>query len=168
MALKFRKRNIILGIIAIEILALPVSAQMVNHVLFTTPADAAIVNLPTDDPTMSRLVIVSNTPFVLTAENGTGEAAISVHKSGAINDMRFGDKAQIPGAENGCAVLGGADASVIYTATQRTAVERGDVLDRSVIFEVRHAANETPTFNVLPVSKAKDLPVSAACGTTPA
>lgn len=167
MALKFKKRNILLAILAVEILTLPVSAKVVDKMLFTLPADAAIVNLPNDEPGFSRLVVVSNSSFVLTSKNAVGNMDISVHLSGWINETRFGDNAQLPGPVEACSRVGQTDETVIYASDQRTAARRGEVLSRSVIIEVEHAPGQNPEFNVTPTKSGKDLPVALACDVAP-
>lgn len=157
-----RKRNILLAIVALEILCIPVSAQIIDKVLFTTPADAASVTLP-GDPGMTQLVVVSNAPFLITSKGSVAEMNISVHVSGYINETRFGDNAQMPGPSEACALTGTTDTSVIYTSDVRTAVKRGEVLSKSVIVQIDYPETETPVFEVVTKKHGADVQRASAC-----
>ena len=157
-----KKRNILLGILAIEVLTLPVSAKVIDNILFTTPADAASVTLP-GEPGMTQLVVVSNSPFLITSRDAVAEMTISVHVSGAINETRFGDKAQMPGPSEGCAVTQTSDTSVIYTSSLSTAAKRGEVLSKSVMVQINYPADQSPVFEVVTKKHGADFLRANAC-----
>ena len=115
------------------------------------------------EPGLTRLVISSNGPFILTSEEMVGQVDISVHESGLINVTPFGDKAQLPGPQNACANVTQTQASNIYVAHQATSTSKGEILDQSVIFELRYAKGAQPEFKVVEAAKAAGIDLSENC-----
>lgn len=157
-----KKRNILLAILAIEVLTIPVSAKVIDNILFSVPADAASVTLP-GEPGMTQLVVVSNAPFVITSREAIAKMTLSVHVSGEINETRFGDNAQMPGPAKACVVTQNKDKSVIYTSELATALKRGEVLSKSVIVEINYPEDATPVFEVVTKKHGADLLHASAC-----
>lgn len=157
------KRYIVFGVIALEVLCIPISAQILDRFVFTDPQLAIATQLPQIEDGVTNLVVSSNTPFTLSVTGATGEIDVKVKGRGFINTTRFGDNAQMPGPATLCARPATTDKSIIYTASQKTAAQEGEILSQSVIFELRYPAGSTPQFEVVPAKQSRKLPLAAAC-----
>lgn len=161
----FKKRYIAIGIIALEIASIPVSAQIIDKVAFSVPQKAIAVPFP-PEPGIAKFLVSSNAPFAVISENVVGEFNVSVHVSGMLNGNRFGGNAQMPGEANSCAAQTSPISTKIYEADRKTAAQKGDVLTQAVIVEIRYDAEINPSFKVLTQNKAKGLTAGSACETT--
>jgi len=142
-----KKRYIALAIIGFEILSLPAAAQIVHRVAFDVKPQVLAVEIPTGEAGLSRYLVTSNDGFSVDAVDLIGDVQIGVHKSGMIaGQKRFGDAAQLPGLAKACSQSASSLSSPIYTATQKTAAEPGEVVDQAVIFEFRYDPAVTPSF----------------------
>ena len=158
-----KKRYIAIGLIALDILCIPVAAQIIDRVSFSIPQHAVSTELPRNEAGVSNLVVSSNAPFILTVSNVVGEIDVTVKNSGAINSTRFGDNAQMPGPRNVCAMPTSAAPAVIYAADRRTALKRGEILSQSVIITVRFPEGAEPEFKVMPEKQGRGIPHAGAC-----
>lgn len=161
-----KKRYIVLGLVALDILCLPLAAQLFNKVSqlsFSAPAHAIVSELPRNEPGVAHLVITASEPFILTAANLNGTANIEVRTSGSINTTRFGDNAQLPGLKTVCMSAFGSGPSIIYTANKATSVKGGEILSKSVILTVNFSKDATPEFKVMLKSNADDQTQAEAC-----
>lgn len=161
-----KKRHIIAGVVAFELIgvavAIPAAAQIIDRVSFSIPQKVASVSID-NVPGKTQLVITSNAPFTVAAENAIGEYQVSVHQSGEINGTRFGDNAQMPGPEFGCGVATTTAASVIYRADQKTAAARGEILSQSVIVEINYDRALSPKFLVKTQENSASFIMANAC-----
>lgn len=130
-----KKRYLILGVLALELAALPAAAQMVDRVIFEVKPKVTAVEIPTPTAGKSRFLVASNAPFHVQSENVVGDLTVSVHKSGDLNGSRFGDNAQMPGDFETCVNVNQPHEATIYKAHQKTAQTRGPILSQAVIFE---------------------------------
>lgn len=161
-----KKRYILLGLIALDILCFPLAAQLlhkVSQLSFSAPAHAIVSELPRNEPGVAHLVVTASEPFILTAANLNGAANIEVRTSGRINTTPFGDNAQMPGLKASCMTASGETPSIIYTADKATSVKGGEVLSQSVIFTVHFPKEANPNFKVSLKEDATDQPHAAAC-----
>ena len=142
-----KKRYIALALIGFELLTLPAAAQMVHRVAFDVKPQVLAVEIPTGEAGLSRYLVTSNDGFSVEAVNLIGDVQIGVHKSGTLaGQKRFGDAAQLPGLARTCAESFSSLSSSIYTATQKTASEPGEVVDQAVVFEFRYDPSVSPSF----------------------
>lgn len=160
-----KKRNIVYGLIALEVISIPVSAKVIDNFLHAIPQSVMVTELPTEKDGLAKFVINSNTPFAITSESFKGYVNVKVTQTGEISSTAFGQKAQMPGPSKVCAAPQIEDTSIIYTGNQRTATKRGDVLSQSVVVEIAYAANAKPTFDVLTTRSVEGLPKAPACKT---
>lgn len=162
----FKKRYLVYGWLALELLSLPfafsASAQIVDRISFSIPQKVASVVIDSV-PGKTQLVISSNGPFTIAAENAIGEYDVRLRPTGNINGTPYGHKAQAPGPMSGCATAISPAAAVIYRATQKTAVERGDPLSQAVIVEINYDPVLSPKFVVKTADNSKGLRDAGRC-----
>ncbi len=160
-----KKRKIFIGLVALEIISVPVSAQIIDHMLHVIPQNVISTELPRL-PGVARIVVNSNTPFVIAASQVEGDVDVTINQSGSIKATQFGQSALMPGAAQACAKATGDNRSIIYAADQGTAKKRGEILSQSVIVEIRYAANADPIFDVMTRRDSQGLIEAAACTST--
>lgn len=159
-----KKRYLILGVIALELAALPAAAQMVDRVVFEAKPKVTAIEIPTPTAGQSRFLVASNAPFHVHSRNVIGDMNVTVHQSGDLNGSRFGDNAQMPGENEACSNVKQPQDTVIYKAYQKTAQTRGPVLSQAVIFEfsydqlaqpiITFKAGKTTTPNPIPCNSS--------------
>ena len=157
-----KTRNILIGLLVLEILTLPAAAQIVNKVVFEAPQKAVAVELP-PEPGLSKFVVTSNAPFTLVADNAEGDFEIHVHQSGTVNGNRFGDNAQMPGRSEACATVVSSHESAIYRADRKTAAQPGEILSQAVIIEVRYDASVTPELRIETEQDSRNIVRALPC-----
>ena len=144
--LKGKKRYIVFGLLAIELLSLPAAAQIVHRVAFEVRPTVTAVEIPTTEAGVSRYLVTSNAGFGIKANGVIGDIHTDVHVSGGTGALnRFGDAAQLPGPESTCAQASGIS-SDIYAANRKTAATPGTPPEQAVIFEFRYDAAARPDF----------------------
>ncbi len=142
-----KKRYLVMGFLALEMMSLPAAAQIVQRVAFSPNPIVTAVEIPTAEPGLSRFLVTSNAEFSVQAANGNrGTINTLVHVSGTLAGMnRFGDAAQLPGPKRACARING-PATHIYSAKRKTAAENGTAPEQAVVFEFRYAKDSQPSF----------------------
>jgi len=144
--LQGKKRYIVMGLLAVELMSLPAAAQIVHRVAFDIRPVVTAVQIPTSEPGVSRYLVASNAGFGVTANGVIGDIKTEVHVSGTMSGTsRFGDAAQLPGAEASCAQASGQSAP-IYIADRKTAASPGTPPDQAVVFEFRYDPVAQPKF----------------------
>ncbi|WP_371395983.1 hypothetical protein [Fretibacter rubidus] len=163
---QFKKRYIAFAIISAEMLALPfaipAAAQIIDRVSFSIPQQVASVNIDAE-PGKTQLVITSNAGFTVATEGAIGDFDVRVQPSGSINGTRYGDNAQAPGPLQGCGVATTTTPQIIYNATQKTALRKGEILSQSVIVEINYDPALKPKFVVKTLDNSKGLAQAGAC-----
>ncbi|MEP1229544.1 MAG: hypothetical protein ABJG88_02595 [Litorimonas sp.] len=139
-----KKRYIAAALIAIELASLPAAAQIVHKVAFQVQPTVTAIEIPTSEAGISKFMVVSNAPFTVRSANMIGEIDVSVHKSGDINNNRFGDNAQMPGPKTNCANIISPAETVIYQADRKTALSRGTPVSQAVIIQIKHDPSAAP------------------------
>lgn len=157
-----KPRYFLFAFIGFELIALPASAGMVGKVFSSLNQHAVVTELPRQ-PGTAKLVISSNAPFVITAENMSGDVDLNLMQSGKIYTTRFGDNTQTPGPEKACASLGNTKPAIIYTADKATSVKDAEILSQSVVMEVSYAYDAQPVFKVMTHREAKKIETAPAC-----
>ena len=147
--LQGRKRYVVLGLLAIELLSLPAAAQIVQRVSFEVRPRVVAVEIPTSEPGMSRYLVSSNAGFGVKAYDVVGDINVAVHMSGAMSGTtRFGDSAQLPGPKSGCAQASGLG-SHVYLADRKTAATPGTPPEQAVVFEFKYEPDARPKFDFI-------------------
>jgi len=160
--MRFKKRYIAIGLIAAEVVSIPVSAQIIDKVAFSVPQRVVSVPFP-PEAGITKFLVSSNAPFAVISENAIGEYDVKVHVSGILNGNKFGSNAQIPGAAKACAVQTTSSATKVYEADRKTAAHKGDVLTQAVIVEIRYDEAITPDFKIITQDKAKRISTAEPC-----
>ncbi|MEP3892324.1 MAG: hypothetical protein ABJN69_17825 [Hellea sp.] len=163
--MRFKKRYIAIGLIGLEVVSIPVSAQIIDKVAFSVPQKVISVPFPSEAG-VTKFLVSSNAPFAVISENAIGEFQVNVQVSGQVNGNAFGSNAQLPGAESSCAAQTAASPTKVYEAVRKTAAQPGDVLTQAVIVQIRYDAEISPDFNIITQDKAKRISSAAACETT--
>jgi len=91
----FKVRYLAIGLIALEIASIPVSAKMIDKMAFKKPQRVVSVPFP-PEAGITKFLVSSDAPFAIISENAMGEYDVSVNVSGLINGKRFGSNAQMP------------------------------------------------------------------------
>ena len=163
--LQGKKRYIVLGLLAVELLSLPAAAQIVHRVAFDIRPVVTAVEIPTSEPGLSRYLVASNAGFGVEASGVFGDVHVDVRASGTLNKVnRFGDAAQLPGPKSGCAQASGLE-SAIYTADRKTAAVPGTPPEQAVIFEFRYDPNARPEFKFIAGKETSNV-ISNCSGAT--
>ena len=159
--LKGKKRYIVFGLLAVELISLPAAAQIVHRVAFEVRPAVTAVEIPTSEPGVSRYLVASNAGFGIKANDLIGEIQTKVHVSGSMGALiRFGDAAQLPGPDMMCARASGLS-SDIYAADRKTAGSPGTPPEQAVIFEFTYDSAANPDFEF--VAGADTAPEIASC-----
>ncbi|MEP3653762.1 MAG: hypothetical protein ABJO36_02600 [Litorimonas sp.] len=147
--LEGKKRYIILGLLAVELLSLPAAAQIVHRVAFDIRPMVTAVEIPTSEPGVSRYLVASNAGFGVKANRVIGDVQVEVHVSGTMNKVSpFGSAAQLPGPQSGCAQASGLSSN-IYIADRKTAAKPGTPPEQAVVFEFSYDATARPNFEFI-------------------
>jgi len=161
-----KKRNLLFGLLALELatlpFAIPAAAQIIDRISFQVPQRVASVKIDST-PGITKLVITSNAPFTIASKNAIGDYNVTMHQSGQLNASRFGDNAQMPGPASNCATAVSLDPSVIYRASQKTALRKGPILSQAVIAEISYDVNLTPDFIVKTQDSSKKFAEASRC-----
>lgn len=160
--LTLKKRYLAIGLIAMEVASIPVSAQIIDKVAFSVPQKVISVPFPPETG-IAKFMVSSNAPFAVVSENAIGEFDVSVQVSGSVNGNAFGSNAQMPGAATACAAQTTPSATKLYEADRKTAAQKGDILTQAVIIEIRYDPEITPDFKILTQDKAKRIATGATC-----
>lgn len=164
--LQGKKRYILFGILAVELLSLPAAAQIVHRVAFDIRPIVTAVEIPTSEPGMSRYLVASNAGFGVKANGVLGEVQVDVHVSGTMGEAtRFGDAAQLPGPASACAHANGLGAD-IYIADRKTAATPGTPPQQAVVFEFTYDPNARPNFQFIAGTDEAGTPTSCNGGTS--
>lgn len=158
----FKKRYLAIGFIAMEVVSIPVSAQIIDKVAFSVPQKVISVPFP-PEAGVTKFLVSSNAPFAVVSENAIGEFQVSVQVSGQVNGNAFGSNAQMPGAASSCAMQTAASPTKVYEADRKTAAQKGDILTQAVIVEIRYDAETKPALKIITQDKAKRISSAAVC-----
>jgi hypothetical protein len=153
-------RYLIGGFIALELLAIPAAAQIVQTVSFKIEPTVIASKVPLETAGRTDFVVISNAPFYITAANMIGDINVSVSVSGQVGELIFGQSAQLPGPASRCATVTSPAPTPIYQATQRTAAKRGETAEQAIIMTFTYDPVATPDFQFSTDDVAM---VAAAC-----
>ena len=148
-ALKGKKRYMVLGLLAVELMSLPAAAKIVQTVSFDSAPTVVAVEIPTVEPGLSRFLVASDAGFIVKTNDLIGDVSVNLHVSGKLGaELRFGDAAQLPGPQVACTQSTEPN-SEIYHASQATAAREGTAPERAVIFEFQYASDQHPEFEFI-------------------
>ncbi len=160
-----KKTKVLLAWLGFElaglIVGLPAGAQILDRVLFKAVPRAAHVVTPIS-PTKTEVLIASNAPFMLISEGAVGEMKLDLQVTGQVNGVVFGKNAQNPGPILSCVLPVSEDKSILYLSSQKTAANRGEVIDQAVRITITHAASPTPAFSVITLDQLNDKNIMPA------
>ncbi len=142
-----KKRYIVMGLLAVELMSLPAAAKIVHAVSFETAVPSVLAfEIPTAEPGVTRFLVTSNSGFLVKANHMNGDVSVDIQVSGRFGgDVKFGDAAQLPGPKSSCALANGAN-SKIYQASRTTAAKPGTAPERAVVFEFQYSPEQHPQF----------------------
>ena len=144
--LKGKKRYIVLGLLAVELMSLPAAAAIVHKAAFDVKPTVTAVEIPTAEPGFSRFIVTSTAGFDVKADDVAGDISVNVHVSGTLGSTKhFGEAAQLPGPKTICAQTTGPNAA-IYKADRTTAAREAATTERAVVFEFRYDPDARPDF----------------------
>ena len=145
------KKKILLGWLAFEAIslciALPAVAQIVDRIIFST-APRAVHVVTSLAPGMTEIIVASDAPFIVLSEGAVGEMSLALTVSGTINGTAFGAQAQHPGKIQSCVMSTATLATVLYTATRKTAPNKGKIIGQAVMIHIKYDPALTPKFVV--------------------
>ncbi len=166
-----KKKNIILGLVGLEILALPLAipatAQIVERVFFSVPPRIAQVELP-PEPGKTSFIIASNAPFSILSESAVGDMSVNIQVQGLVNGNSFGQNAQHPGPAEPCVTPITTAPSTVYKATRKTAANKGAVIAQAVLIEIRYDPTLSPKFSLATLDQPQAQTASLAPSCTSA
>ena len=165
-----KKRYIVLGLLALEVLMLPIAGHtfyksgMTDNLrkAFETPQRAINVKLPSE-PGFTRFMVSANAPFAIITKNMIGPVRVNLYAEGSINGNVFGENARMPGANATCTELENSDIQIVYTSEKGTIARKGPALTKSILVEVQYNASQTPDVKVLTKDKSDGLPAAKTC-----
>ncbi len=157
-----KKRYIAFGLLALELATIPVSAQIIDKVVFSAPQKAIHVKVA-ERPGLTKFVVSSNAPFVVTSEGAIGEFNVVIQANGLINGNPFGQNAQMPGDAKTCTVATSTTPAAIYSANQKTAAQPGEIISQAVLVEIHYDEAITPDLKILTEKKARKITSGQDC-----
>ena len=153
-----KKRYLVFGLLAVELLSLPAAAKIVQSVSFDADPIVIAAEINTTEPGISRFLVTSDGGFSVKANNLVGDVKVNVFNEGKLaENVRFGESAQLPGLMTGCAQATDHNSN-IYLAKKKTAARAGTAPERAVMFKFEYDPDEAPQFEfVAGVNKMLDL-----------
>jgi len=159
------KKKILVGWLAFEAVglmtALPATAQIVERVMFSVPPRAAHVIVPVA-PGFTEILVASNAPFAILSQGAVGEMRLNLRVNGTINGTEFGGQAQDPGPISDCVIPTSPIPTALYTATKKTAANRGEVIGQAVMIRIIYDPSLNPTFTVKTLNQPETKAASPA------
>ncbi len=159
------KKKILVGWLAFEagglMVALPATAQIVDRVMFSVPPRAAHMITPVA-PGFTEILVASNAPFSILSQGAVGEMKLHLRVNGTINGKVFGAQAQNPGAVSACVLPISPAPTTLYTATRKTAANKGDIIGQAVMIHITYDPALTPIFSVKALSQPEAKSASPA------
>ena len=162
---KYKKhKKWFLVLLALDILCIPVTAQIVDRVSFSAPQKVASVKLANNTAGLQSFVVASNAPFAIISEKAVGEFNVTLRTKDDINGHPIGANAQLPGSQKSCSIATSTRPQKIYEAIRKTAASRGEALSQAIIIDVRYDPALTPEFKIITQQNAIALKAAMLCG----
>jgi len=147
--LKGKKRYIVFGLLAFELVSLPAAAQIVHKAAFDVRPLVTAVEIPTSETGVSRFLVTSNAGFDVFANDVEGDVSVQVHVTGSLGGtVRFGGAAQLPGPQSVCATSTDQNA-VIYKAERKIETRKAPAAERAVMMEFNYTPTARPDFKFI-------------------
>lgn len=170
MGKKIKKRHIVLGLLALEVVSLPVAAHVVHKsdlkfdkTAFEKPQRAIHVKLNTD-PGVTQYMVSANAPFTITSEGIRGTMKVKILEYGLVNGNAIGKNAQLPGPSTACIKTASLAQKAIYISKRGTVARKGDILSKTVLVDIRYDPTLSPEIKVLTQKKSEGILLAAKCG----
>lgn len=160
--IKSKASYLAIGLIALELASIPVSAQIIKKVTFSEPQKVVAVPFPSELG-VTKFLVASDDPFAVISENTMGEFDITITAEGKLNGWRFGLNAQMPGQATSCAAQTSHSPTKIYEAERKTAARKGDILTQAVIVEIRYDSETKPDLKIVTEKKARKISSASMC-----
>ena len=154
--IKSKASYLAIGLMALELASIPVSAQIIKKVTFSEPQKVVAVPFPSELG-VTKFLVASDDPFAVISENAIGEFEITITARGKLNGRRFGSNAQMPGLATSCA------AQTSHEAEHKTATREGDILTQAVIVEIRYDQDTKPKLKIVTEKKARKMSSASMC-----
>lgn len=168
-----KKRYIILGLLALELITLPASAHILHKKgfsfdtsAFVKPQRAISVKL-NSRPGQTRFMLTANAPFSVTSKDAIGTLNIEIDQAGTVNGNPFGQNTQSPGLPKNCASVASPIQQIIYASERGTTSEnKGDVLTKTILVTINYDPAITPDIQILTQKKSEFLLTASSCSQT--
>ena len=159
-----RKRNIFIGILALEILALPAAAHL--HANMDKSDRVNVIAAEIKSPSgLKRFFVNSDGPFVVTARNLVGPNQVNVFEHGKIGEAVFGGNSQLPGTTGTCTNIKNQETHIIYRADKATIKNKGEAVSQAVLFSIVYNPDYTPEIEFLALAKGQRFEHASPCQT---
>ena len=160
-----RKRNILLAIGALEIMALPAAANIFSGFNLADRSMVIAAEIPIKIPGEKRYFLTSNAPFAIIGQNMTGSVRVDIQESGHIGEITYGMSAQLPGPEKTCIHSDISNPRIIYQADKATIASDGQTIAQSVLLKIHFEMESEPKFQFLTAKEFETYEPAKACKT---
>ncbi len=158
--LKFRNIASALALTLLPVIGVSsASANVSDRVVLQIPQKIISKQLPSA-PGVTKILLATNTPYVIKSEGAIGELSLTFTSQGTIDGRSFGTHSQVPTQHTGCVYVDQPWSTSLFTSEYRTASGSGRPLDQAIIIEVTHDPMIAPQLTI----EAADL---AAVRVTP-
>ena len=164
--IKSKATYLVIGLIALELTSIPVSAQIIKKITFSKPQKVIAVPFPSEVG-ITRFLVASDDPFAIISENAIDEFHITIMDKGKLNGRRFGFNAQMPGLATSCATQTSYSPTKIYESERKTALREGDILTQAIIVEIRYDEETKPKLKIVTEKKARKMSSASMCTSKP-
>jgi len=158
-----KKRHLLLGLLALEIAALPVAAQIIKKTNISMPDHVIASEFPENIPGRTRMFVNSNGPFTIISENARGEVRTIIIPEGTVGKQAFGSNAQLPGDALKCSHVKSGAKQAVYKSSQKTARAKGSPISQAVLVILSYDKNTSPKFSVLTPETSREIMDASNC-----
>ena len=122
-------------------------ANVSDRVVLQIPQKVFTKTLPSL-PGVTRILLATNTPYVIRSEGVIGEMHIDFESRGIVDGQSFGSKSQAPASEGACVYLDQPFETPLFVSQSRTASQSGRPLEQAIVIVVTHDPMVTPNLTV--------------------
>jgi len=146
-----KTRAHILSALAIMCLAVTANgaahANVSDRVAFQVPQKIVSKTLPSL-PGVTRILLATNTPYVIRSEGVIGELHIDFESEGRAQGQNFGSKSQAPVSGKSCVYLDQPYETPLFVSKSRTANQSGRPIEQAIVVVVTHDPAVKPNLTV--------------------
>jgi len=136
-------------------------ANVSDRVAFQVPKKVFTKTLPSV-PGVTRILLATNTPYVIRSEGVIGEMQIDFEGQGQVQGKNFGSKSQVPNHTQSCMYLDQPFETPLFVSQNRTASQAGRPLEQAIVIVVTHDPMVTPNLTV-DAAQPGDTPSHLPC-----